>query len=516
MEYINLLLVGDFMSDNALVTELAGRLTGIVIVSSDVSDADIKGQDSEALVGHIISYFENSEKPALLTKEIIKKIISEKSGAAQIKVEVLRSADFNPLAKETESDFYVENVEVQKTVGTVSDFTHYFNDRYQKLRSFIQQGQSSRLYGMMRSIDAIKQYANGKDVTIIGMVYDKITTKNGHILITLEDETGTAKVLFIKPDRVGDRGGELFANAGKIINDEVVAVRGKISTPFVIANEFAHPDVPVRNRKATEQDIAIGFMSDVHVGSKLFMSKQFERFLEWINGRLEYRRSLAEKIKYITVSGDLVDGIGVYPNQEKELAIDDIYKQYKEMFELFAKVPEYIEVFLLTGNHDAVQRAEPQPQLPQEFYKDFKLGNIHMVSNPGYITLNGVRILGYHGTSLDSVIQGIPGCSYSKPEGAMLEVLKRRHLSPIYGDNPIIPSRNDPMVITHVPDILHMGHLHKNGYSDHHGTLIVNSGTWQGRTGFQARMGHIPTPAVLPVYETKSMQLQAVDFNVQV
>ncbi len=349
------------------------------------------------------------------------------------------------------------------------------------------------------------------------MVYEKTITKNGHILLTLEDETGIVKVLFPKPERQGSKTSDLFTNAGKIINDEVIAVRAKIAgQDFIIASELAYPDIPVHNRKSTEDDIAIGFMSDVHVGSKLFMGKQFDRFLEWINGGLDYRREIAERLKYITVSGDLVDGIGVYPNQERELAIDDIYKQYKQMFELFSKVPEYVEIFLLTGNHDAVRRAEPQPELLEEFHKDFKLSNIHLVSNPGYVTIDGLRVLCYHGTSLDSVIQGIPGCSYTKPEGAMVEVLKRRHLSPIYGDNPIVPSKTDPMVIDQVPDILHMGHLHKNGYAEHHGTLIVNSGTWQGRTGFQVRMGHVPTPAVMPVYEAKSMQLQAVDFNVQV
>lgn len=510
------------MSDNALVMQLAGRLTGIAIISSDISDSDIAGQDSESLVAHIISYFETSEKPALLTKEILVKIMNEKStelqeNVPQPKVEILRPPDFRPISKEVESKFSIRNVDVQKTVGTVSDFTHYFNDRLQKIREYVHSGQASRLSGMMKSIDSLKQYANGKEVTVVGMVYEKIITKNGHILLTLEDETGIVKVLFPKPDRQNSKSSELFANANRIVNDEVIAVRAKIAGEnFVIGSEMAYPDVPVHNRKATEDDIAIGFMSDIHVGSRLFMGKQFDRFLEWINGGLDYRREIAEKIKYISVSGDLVDGIGVYPNQEKELAIDDIYKQYKEMFDLFLKVPEYIDIFLLTGNHDALRRAEPQPQLLEEFYKDFKLTNIHLVSNPGYITAHGLRILGYHGTSLDSVIQSIPGCSYTKPEGAMIEVLKRRHLSPIYGDNPIVPGKSDPMVIDQVPDILHMGHLHKNGYAEHHGTLIVNSGTWQGRTGFQVRMGHVPTPAIMPVYETKSMQLQAVEFNVQV
>ena len=104
---------------------------------------------------------------------------------------------------------------MQKTTGTVPDFTHYFNDRLQKLREFIQSGQASRLSGMMKSIDSLKQYTNGKEVTVIGMVYEKNITKNGHVLMTIEDETGIVKVLFPKPDSQGSKGSELFANAGQ-------------------------------------------------------------------------------------------------------------------------------------------------------------------------------------------------------------------------------------------------------------------------------------------------------------
>ena len=95
----------------------------------------------------------------------------------------------------------------------------------------------------------------------------------------------------------------------------------------------------------------------------------------------------------------------------------------------------------------------------------------------------------------------------------MIEVLKKRHISPIYGDNPIMPSKEDSLVIDEVPDILHMGHLHKNGYAEYHGTQVINSGTWQSRTSYQVKQGHMPTPALLPVYNTKSGELWSVDFN---
>jgi DNA polymerase II small subunit len=95
----------------------------------------------------------------------------------------------------------------------------------------------------------------------------------------------------------------------------------------------------------------------------------------------------------------------------------------------------------------------------------------------------------------------------------MKEILRRRHLSPIYGGNIVVPSKDDSLVIDEVPDILHMGHIHKNGYDDYHGTMLINSGTWQGRTGYQVKQGHVPSPCLLPIYETKSMKTSVIDFN---
>jgi DNA polymerase II small subunit (EC 2.7.7.7) len=58
-----------------------------------------------------------------------------------------------------------------------------------------------------------------------------------------------------------------------------------------------------------------------------------------------------------------------------------------------------------------------------------------------------------------------------------------------------------------------MGHIHKNGLLEYHGVQIVNSGTWQDRTDFQVRQGHMPTPCNLPVFEAKKYGFTTVDFT---
>jgi len=97
----------------------------------------------------------------------------------------------------------------------------------------------------------------------------------------------------------------------------------------------------------------------------------------------------------------------------------------------------------------------------------------------------------------------------------MLELLKRRHLSPVYGSNPIVPEGRDYMVINDEPDVVHMGHIHKNGSMLYRGTLLLNSGTFQARTEFQIRMGHVPSPCIVPILEAQSGKLTHISFKAE-
>ena len=494
--------------------EFVSRLSGRAMVSSDISDSDIENVDTEALIASVVEKYQNSNGRILGRKEL-QEIISgmKEEKNAPVQVEIIRSNDFKPIAKDIEPEFKARDVRIERTSSNVSDFVDHFQDRFARIREIIK-SHGNGFSGMIGSIGSIKQYMGGRELAVVGMIYDKVVTAKGNIMITLEDESGTVKALFMKPARrQKDEQNEIFDAASKLMKDDVVAVKGKTWNAFVIANRILWPDVPIHQPNISEDDIAIAMVSDVHVGHKLFMEKEFSKFLEWINGGVDNRKDLAEKIKYMVIAGDLVDGIGIYPDQDRELAIDDIYKQYSVFFDFLEHVPDYMEVFVIPGNHDAVQRAEPQPKVGNGFLKDFKRENVHMMTNPCYLDLHGVKILAYHGTSLDSVIRGVSGCTYGAPTDAMKEILKRRHLSPVYGGNIVVPSKDDALVINEVPDILHMGHVHKNGYDAYHGTLLVNSGAWQGRTGYQIKQGHVSSPGLLPIYETKSARLSVMDFN---
>jgi len=212
----------------------------------------------------------------------------------------------------------------------------------------------------------------------------------------MEDPSGEITVLVPSNNDALNR---LYAT---IMEDEVLGIQGKLTNDLFIASDIVEPELPVTYRgNYAQEPVYAAFLSDIHVGSNLFLEKEFQNFLDWLNLRGGNGREVAEKVKYILVAGDLVDGIGVYPNQEKELAIPDIYRQYDFLAKLLEDVPDYIEIVLSLGNHDAVRGAEPQPALPKDLAgRLYDMPNVHLTGNPVRVTVHGVKVLMYHGTSL--------------------------------------------------------------------------------------------------------------------
>ncbi len=450
----------------------------------------IPNQNDKTLLKGIIEL-----KKPLISKTDIEAIIP--------KVEVARATDFLPVAKEYSANIKVhENRDVtgkSRTKGEVENFVNHFRDRYDRLsRLLLRPGASA-----IDLEDAKKQI--GEKVRVIVYVTEKRETKKGNVLLQLEDRSGTFMAIVSankKDEKVGEK-------VSALLIDEVIAISGKVLEPYIIVEDIEWPDMPViRERKEVENDLATVYLSDLHFGSRYFMEKNLDLFVEWIHGKGE-AKDLASKVKYILIAGDIADGIGVYPNQEKELAVKDIYKQYKMFDEFIEKMPDHIEIVVGPGNHDAVRRGEPQPAMGKDLFS----ADVIRIGNPSMVSVEGLKHLLYHGTSMDSMIANLPGASYMHPEKVMIEYLKRRHLSPIYGGNLIIPENIDYMVIEDPPDVFHCGHVHKNGYAQYRGTLVINSGTFQDRTDFQVKQGHVPTPALVPVYEMKSKKLRTLDFT---
>src|SRR5438128_6250075 len=369
--------------------------------------------------------------------------------------------------------------------GTLEDFTRYFRHRFQVLRGMLRQRRE-----LAGAQDIAKARRSTREVRIIGMVADIRTTKNGHRIIEIEDELERIAVLLPAESAVAQE---------PVVSDEVLGVVGTVNAKgLVIAASLVRPDLPTAKPfPGTPGHARVAFMSDIHVGSRTFLEEKWSKVSEWLGGADE----VAAAIRYLVVSGDVVDGIGVYPRQDEELAIDDIYGQYEALARMIADLPDRLTVIMLPGNHDAVRPAEPQPAFPMSIQHLFD-SNVIFAGNPSLLSLGGVRVLAYHGRSMDDLVSAIPGMSYARPIDAMKAMLRMRHLAPIYGGKtPIAPEAEDHLIIEEVPDIFATGHVHAVGVDQYRGVVLVNSSTWQAQTPYQKMRNIDPTPARLPIVD---------------
>ncbi|MGZ4893225.1 MAG: DNA-directed DNA polymerase II small subunit [Halobacteriota archaeon] len=395
-------------------------------------------------------------------------------------------------------------------VGTYEEFVQYFRNRYDRLSEIIKKRLATRpiesLTFFNRKREALfdDEFTAGK-ISITGLVNEMRDTPNGHRVIELEDPTGYFSGIALKDKSA-------YNAALQVVPDEVIGITGSLSSDgkVIFIDSITWPEIPPQNQPThSATDVCVALTSDVHVGSNTFLLNAWKDFADWISSSDDER---ASKTAYVIVAGDLVDGIGVFPNQEEELAIDDIDDQYAEAASLFEMLPSDLSIIVSPGNHDAVRQAEPQPALSSIYAKNFG-NNVTCVGNPSLIKLSGVTILIYHGRALDDIIAAIPGSSYSNPDGAMKEMLKRRHLSPVYGNRvSIAPESTDHFIIDTIPDILHSGHVHTIGASQYRGVTVVNSGTWQGQTKYQKSLNINPRPGVMPICNLASMETTFIDF----
>jgi DNA polymerase II small subunit len=404
----------------------------------------------------------------------------------------------------------------------VEGYAFLFRSRFEKsMRILAQRPDSKRI----SKVAAVKQnmrsgkpqfekgerglHGGAGSTIVAGLLMSRRAKKNG-LELAIDDYTGILTAMAVTEDTK--------KQASSLAMDSMVMLElenGK-GFPGMAVKSIMTPDIPDHLPSRSKSESYAVLISDMHVGSKYFMEAEFLKFLEWLSSTDD---DIVRKIKFLCIGGDLIDGIGIFPNQDKELVEMDAAKQMSHVVKLLAKVPKHIKMLVIPGNHDPGRRALPQPAIPRkESFGDhlYGLENCTMLGNPAFVELNGVKLLMYHGQSLDDVIATTPGLSYSKPAEAMKVLLKARHLSPIYGERtPVAPEQEDMMVITEVPDIFHSGHVHVTDVQSYRGTLVVNSGAWQAQTKFQQTMGIMPTPGIAILVNLATLQPFIQDFTRQ-
>ncbi len=461
---------------------------------------------------------------ALMAKKVLvtKQLLTELQDPAKVDsyyTSYVETSIVNPIQNTVVVSQYIE--EPKKWV--MQDFVQLFNMRLRILGKLLQGRQELQ---NLTSISRITQNSGMSGVTsVIGLVSDVQITKKENIIITLEDISGGNIKIIITKKRP-----ELYTLAKDIVLDEVIGVVGMAGENAIFANNILFPDVPIQTelKKSPIEEYAV-VISDIHVGSALFLENEFNNLIKWLKGELGSleQRAIAQKVKYIFAVGDIVDGVGIYPLQERELAVKDIYKQYEQAASLFAQIPKNKNIIMCPGNHDAVRIAEPQPLLPKDICAPlWNLPNVLMVTNPAIVrvcaTLDfpGFDFLLYHGYSYDYYGNEVESIKNSgrhisdKTDLIMKFLLQRRHLAPTHTSTLYVPNpKKDPLVIETIPDFFLSGHVHRAAINNYHGVTIVVGSCFQAKTGFQEKVGHEPTPCHVPIINLQTRQIKILNFE---
>ncbi len=393
----------------------------------------------------------------------------------------------------------------------VKDFVDHFRSRYEQIRNILQERQ-------LENLKTIRRLGGGNDREtqyLIVSIISKRQTKNKNLVFEVEDLTGRARIL------VNENKKELYEKCKDILVDEVVAFNVSGSKEMLFTNEVVFPDTVLSEKRKHDQEILVAFSSDVHVGSKMFLEENFLKFIKWLNGEEGdvTQREIAKKVRYLFLVGDNVDGVGVFPDQEKLLKIPEITAQYKKLAEFLKLIRNDIRIIISPGQHDAVWVGEPQPAVGEEWAPDIcKMPNVNLVTNPCMVEIEGgFKVLMYHGASMHGIIEEMPeirlNYGHKSPTRVVKELLKRRHLAPMHGSCDYVPNnKHDPLVIGHVPDIVVTGDLHRQEISTYNNVLLIASSCWQSITPFEEKVGNVPDPGKVPVFNLKTREIKILDF----
>ena len=392
----------------------------------------------------------------------------------------------------------------------VKDFVKHFRSRYEVLKGILEE----KNFENLTSIRKIGM--NRGSYTIIAAVFGKRMTKNKNLFLEVEDMTGTSIVL------VNQNKKEVFEKAKDLLRDDIVAFNVSGTSEMLFANDVVFPEAGLVEKKYSEFDEYVAFSGDFHMGSTMFLEKNLLKFVKWLNGEEgdEKQRALARKVKYLFLMGDNIDGVSHYPGQEKYLIQKTSKGQYDKVEEILRLIRKDVEIVMCPGQHDAVWVGEPQPIIGEKFAEGLhNMKNLTLVPNPSLVEIDGgFKILMYHGASINYFIDEIPDIrtnfGHNSPTRVVREMLKRRHLAPIHGIADYIPcERGDSLVIDKIPDILATADQHRAEVSTFNNILMIASSCWQSITPFEEKVGNVPDPCKVPLFNLKTREIKMLDFS---
>lgn len=197
-----------------------------------------------------------------------------------------------------------------------------------------------------------------------------------------------------------------------------------------------------------KEDFSFGLISDTHLCARTCR----------IDALGEYYDILGERgIHHVDHCGDITNGLGVYPGQEVELNQHTIDEQVRYVVKNYPKVKD-VKTYFVTGNHDLKVLKKV----------GIDVGNVIADKRPD---------LNYLGQTMARLDIGGISIELNHYEGSMPYATSYRcqkYLRDYIGK---------------APDILGLGHAHKNGFFKVQNTYCFEAGAWQSPNNFTKSKG---------------------------
>jgi DNA polymerase II small subunit len=224
----------------------------------------------------------------------------------------------------------------------IEGYNALFSSRFKKLKKIVSNRPEAKL---LKSISLIISTKSKEDMFLCGLLSERRSERNITKLI-IDDPTGTIETIVFDKD--------LQKTAQGLLIDQFVFVKISLGkNGGFIVKDLIVPGIPEHAPNRSETETCAAFLSDLHIGSMYFMEKELNDFISWLSSP----DPVARKIRFVLICGDLVDGVGIYPGQDKELVFVNVEDQLKKAVEILEKIPKHIKIFMVSGNHDPGRRA---------------------------------------------------------------------------------------------------------------------------------------------------------------
>lgn len=405
----------------------------------------------------------------LITKEsileIIKKFSKESSPIIKTKIET-------------------EKKEIKEPLSIASGYSGFLMDRFLKLKSVLEYLHNKRANADSLSLSRM----NDKSiVTMVGMLNTIKEGKFGSIILELEDQFGLFRAIIPSYKR------ELIELISNLNEDDVLLIEGTLIKSdkgfYIKASNIYLPDLEYKREDIKREDYYIACISDIRFGNEDFDEDAFINFIKLINGKIDEYKEISKKIKWLLITGDLVEGFSLMSKYKYEV-IDDLYSQYEALAALLSKIREDITIYAIPGERDSLIPVIPLQAFDQEIAEPlYKLKNLVLLEDPAFINISGYNVLMTHGYYFESFLTNFLKKNNQEDmtntdllRKALIEtmnhVLKKRYLLPSIRIKGLLPIGYDPFVITKRPDILVCGHFNIACDHSYKGCLLISNSSW--------------------------------------